>query len=120
MNNPPHDRKRIFISGPMTGIQWFNFHAFDEARNRVEAMGHIAVSPADLDRMVGLDPFRLPHDWDWTKMPAGFSLEDAIDRDIDALKQCDGILLLEGHENSVGSRAEKAYADWRRIPEFKL
>lgn len=116
----PHDRKRIYIAGKMTGIPYFNFKTFDLAKAAIEALGHIAVSPADLDRMVGFDALTLPADYNWHRVPDGFDMKAARRRDIEAIESCDAILLLDGWKESTGARAEKAYADWCGIPEFKL
>lgn len=113
-------RQRVFLSGPMTGKYRFNFPAFDAARDWLERKGHTAVSPADLDRSNSFDAMILPDSFNWHSTPPGFDMRAARHRDIAALETCDAILLLSGWQDSKGSRAEKAYADWCGIPEFKL
>ena len=120
MNTPPHDRKRVYIAGKMTGIPFFNFKTFDLAKAAIEQRGHIAISPADLDRDSGFDALLLPETHNWNITPADFDMRDARRRDIEAIESCDAILLLDGWEESKGARAEKAYADWCGISEFKL
>lgn len=120
MNTPPHDRKRVYIAGPMRGIEEFNFPAFDMAAFRIEMAGHVACSPANLDRDAGFDPVELPDSYDWNMVPPDFDMHAAITRDINALRQCDAIYMLPGWEQSTGARAEKAIADWCGIPEFKI
>lgn len=120
MNTPPHDRKRIYIAGPMTGIPWFNFPKFDAVRDEIERRGHIAVSPADLDRAAGFDAMTLPADTDWSAPVPGFDLREARRRDMAAIEQCDAIYMMPGWQDSVGAFAEWAYARWCQIPEAKL
>ena len=106
---------KIYIAGPMRGIPYFNFPAFDRAKKYLENIGHAVVSPADIDRENGFDPINLGPDYDWEHWDGkafGFSLQETIDRDLKALKECDAIFMLEGWENSRGARAEKALAEW--------
>lgn len=105
---------RIYIAGPMRGYKYFNFPAFDAARDELVKTGWGVISPADLDRCAGFDAMTLSEDTDWTDVTSlGFSLEDAITRDLDAVKQSDAIYLLNGWENSRGALTEKALAEWR-------
>lgn len=105
--------KTIYIAGPMRGKEFFNFPAFDNAKLWLEHCGYVAISPADLDREAGFDPYLLGSEADWNNLEkCDFSLSDAIDRDIKALKQCDLIYMLHGWERSKGAKAEKALAEW--------
>lgn len=113
------ERKKIYIAGPMRGIEYFNFLSFDAASMRLHLRGFYPVSPADLDRKAGFDPFILGLDYDWNDLDScGFSLADAIDRDIAAIKECQAIYMLEGWENSKGARSEKALAEWMGLEVF--
>ena len=106
--------KTIYIAGPMRGIPYFNFAEFDAAAAYWQNKGWRVMSPADLDREIGFDPYGLPADYDWQDLTLiGFDLNAAIQRDVDALSKCDAIFMLEGWENSKGARAEKAIAEWR-------
>ena len=104
---------RMYIAGPMRGIKYLNFPAFDDAKKDLELLGFSVVSPADLDRAIGFDPEVLGSDYDWKDLnKCNFSLLDAIDRDVNALKTCDTIYMLRGWEGSKGAKAEKALAEW--------
>lgn len=106
----------IYVAGPMRGKKFFNFPAFDAAKEELERQGFSVISPADLDRAVGFDPEVLGSDYDWTDLnKCDFSLMDAIDRDVSALKKCDAIYMLRGWETSKGAIAEKALAEWMRL-----
>lgn len=107
---------RVYISGPMRGIKFFNFPVFDAARDWLIASGHDVVSPADLDRAAGFDPFTFDESVDWDRPEKlGFSLELAAVRDFHELIKCDAIMLLHGWEKSKGATAEKAIAEWLNI-----
>ena len=108
--------KKIYVAGPMRGLELFNFPAFDDAAKHLRAQGLEVISPADLDRDDGFDPTELDAGYDWQGYEGleeiGFSLHDAIDRDIEALKTCDSIYMIDGWEKSKGAQAEKAIAEW--------
>jgi len=103
----------VYISGPMRGRKFFNFPAFDEAQKNLEEAGFKVVSPAEMDRELGFDPETLGSDYDWNDLNAcNFSLQDAIDRDFEAIKTCDAICMLPDWDQSLGARAERALAEW--------
>lgn len=105
--------KKIYIAGPMRGYKYFNFPAFDAAWQYLYDAGYDPISPANMDREVGFDPETLGPDYDWNDLNAcDFSLHDAIDRDVAALKTCSAIYLLDGWEHSTGANAELAIAKW--------
>jgi len=108
--------KRIYVAGPMRGIRHFNFPAFDAASLDLMIAGWTVISPADLDRQIGFDETAFAADYDWIDLgKIGFSIDDAIDRDVSAIKTCDAIYMLNGWEKSKGATAEKAIAEWRGI-----
>lgn len=95
---------KLYLAGKMTGVEAFNFPAFDAARDALMAQGYEVVSPADLDRAIGFDPTKNTLD--------GFDKLAAIRRDIEAIIECDAIYMLRGWENSVGATAEFHLARW--------
>jgi hypothetical protein len=107
-------KKNVYIAGPMRGIPYFNFPAFDDARDSLARDGFEVVSPADLDRVAGFDETKLPLDRDWSNVSdiPGFSFFEAIDRDVKALMKSHTIYMLSGWERSKGAKAEKALAEW--------
>ena len=80
----------------MRGKPLFNFPAFDRARDELIAQGHEPVSPADLDRENGFDPYD----------PVEVDIRECLKRDCVALLGCDAIALMNGWEDSLGARAE--------------
>lgn len=105
-------KETVYILGPMRGIPYFNFPAFDTQREILELQGHTAVSPADIDRNNGFNAFDLPDGWDWDTLPDWLKMKVIIKRDIDAVQQCTAYVTLDGWEKSAGARAEKALLDW--------
>jgi len=103
---------RIYVAGPMRGIPYYNFPAFDKAANQLREEGHEVVNPADLDRANGFDAMTLPADYDWSKVPHGFDFGACVTRDIKSVRECDAIYMLADWEDSSGARAEYAIAEW--------
>jgi nucleoside 2-deoxyribosyltransferase len=114
--------KKIYIAGPMTGYKLFNYPEFDETQYGLEKRYGDkieVVNPAGLTRTkLNFDPETLPSNWDWRVMPPGVNLDAVIDMDIEAIRGCDGIVLLNGWEMSTGASAEAGFARWRRMPTF--
>ena len=93
---------RVYIAGPMRGIPLWNFPAFDEWRDFMYEAGWYVISPADMDRDLGID------EHDYPDLP--FTMEDAMSRDIEQILSCTAILLLPGWENSTGVATELTVA----------
>lgn len=79
---------RLYISGPMSGIEGHNFPAFNAAAAQVRALGYDVVNPVDINP------------------DATLSWEECLRNDLRALCDCDGIVLLQGWENSKGAHFE--------------
>jgi hypothetical protein len=101
----------FYISGKMRGVDLYNFPAFDEARDFLVDLGHDVVSPADLDRELGLDETA-------DELPDWFTLDDAMRRDLQAVTSCDKVVLLEGWSRSTGAVREALTAIWCGLPLF--
>jgi len=79
---------RVYISGPMTGLPYSNFPAFNETARSLRACGLDVVNPAEIN-------------------PDGAKSWSACMRaDIAALVTCDAIALMPGWENSNGAHLE--------------
>lgn len=90
--------KVVYLSGLMEGQKDNNFPQFDEYAERLAARADIiVVSPADLDRQVGLDG---------TRPLTRFERQAAFKRDIEVLLGCDLIAVMPGWERSRGARFE--------------
>jgi hypothetical protein len=104
----------IYIAGPMRGIPFYNFPAFDAARDMLYCIhpGATILSPADMDREAKFDAMKCPADTDWNAIPPRFDFLECVRRDLDAVRSCTMIYMLAGWEKSSGARAEKAVAEW--------
>jgi hypothetical protein len=80
--------KRIYISGPMTGLPDLNFPAFNAEANRLRALGYDVVNPAEINP----EP--------------GKSFHECLRTDLREMLTCDTVALLNGWERSVGAHLE--------------
>jgi hypothetical protein len=97
----------------MRGYLHFNYPAFEQAAKQLRAQGHKVISPAELDLASGFSPYALDPNRDWSDLSdLDFCLDDAIHRDVEALKRCKAIYMLRGWEKSTGAKAERQLAIW--------
>lgn len=80
--------KRIYLSGPMSGLPELNFPAFHAAAAQLRALEFDVVNPAEISVATGAD---------WNA---------CMRADIAALVGCDTIALLPGWERSQGAHLE--------------
>lgn len=83
---------KIYIAGPMTGIEELNFPLFNAESARLRALGWEVVNPAEVQPDQSAQ---------WI---------DCMLADIPALMACDYLALLPGWENSKGARIEHCIA----------
>ena len=93
--------KRIYISGPMTGVEDLNREAFNKASSLMgnSFSGNVCV----------FDPH---HIGAYNKWDEKTSVEAIAKELLDLLTDCDAIYMLRGWESSKGARAEHAVAVW--------
>lgn len=99
---------KCYISGPMRGIPDYNFPLFDAAKAHMQEIGWEVISPADMDRELGMPQC----DLDSPQAAREFAA-----RDLDALlslraEEGDAIVMLAGWEKSRGAKAEFFVAHW--------
>lgn len=80
--------KRIYISGPMTGLPDLNFPAFHAAAKALREIGYEVVNPAEVNP------------------DAEKAWQECMRDDIRALCDCDAIALMDGWEASKGAHLE--------------
>ena len=80
--------KRIYISGPMTGMPRLNFPAFHAEAARLTTLGYEVVNPADLNP---------DQEMCW---------HECMRRDLAALLTCDSLALMDGWQKSAGAHLE--------------
>ena len=104
--------KTIYIAGPMSGIEEFNFPMFDMAEHDLRAKGWNVINPAQMDRDIGFDPLIDVADSDF--------LHAAMVRDTEAIiHRADALAMLPGWENSKGAKGEMGLAIWKHIPVYQ-
>lgn len=109
---------KIYIAGPMTGYENFNFPAFDAARDYLEGVGYEVFSPADNDRALLGRPLNwIPSAADTVGPWRAWNIEGApglrkmLGDDVEWIcKEADAIAMLPGWEKSKGANAELALA----------
>ena len=87
--------KVIYIAGPMTGYEDFNFPAFHQASGFWRARGFTVMNPAEINTN---------HE--------GVSNGALLRRDLQALLLCDTIYMLDGWSVSAGAQMEFKLAKW--------
>lgn len=101
---------RLYLAGPMTGIEHYNFPAFDAAAKQLREAGHTVFNPADNDRENGFDGKSAAGD-PVEAAAKGFNLREALKQDLSWIcDHAEGIALLPGWEESKGARTEVALA----------
>lgn len=111
----------LYLAGPMRGKQFFNFPAFDKARDLLTSLGHEVISPVDVDREAGFDGMNCHPDDRCLIPPPGFDLDRCITQDVAAVLRADGVCFIDpGWPSSKGARAECAIAIWRGKRLFTL
>lgn len=96
------NRGKVYISGPITGIDFGNRFAFSCARNALELCGYEVVDPSEV---------QLDDEATWT---------DYMRADLKLLLDCDYIYMLDGWEDSKGARIERELAENLGIEEIDL
>jgi len=105
---------KLYLAGPMSNIEHYNFPAFDAAAAQLREAGHEVFSPAENDRENGFDATGLKgHE----AAEHGFSLRTALKQDLSWIcDHAEGIALLPNAWGSKGARAELALAHALGIP----
>lgn len=83
---------KLYVCGPMTGFENFNYDAFNLAAAHLRLSGYEVENPADAE---GENTTGEPQLWHWY-----------MRRAITKLMLCDGIALLDGWEASKGAQIE--------------
>lgn len=95
-------RGKVYISGPITGIDFGNRFAFSCARSALELCGYEVIDPSEV------------------QLSDAATWADYMKADLKLLLDCDYIYMLEGWENSKGARLERELAENLGIEEIDL
>lgn len=107
---------KIYIAGPMTGYEQWNFPAFFDAEEKLIALGHEVINPAHNDGPdLGLalesagTPERPNHTWAWY-----------MKRDLPHVLEADALCVLPGWQDSKGASLEVHVANSIGLPIYVL
>jgi hypothetical protein len=92
--------KRLYISGPMTGLSQNNVHAFNAEAERLRLLDFDVANPAII------------------KEQPGFTWSDYMTHALAMLLACDGVVMLPGWEQSRGACLERLVAVELGVPVF--
>lgn len=88
---PYNGKKNVYVSGPMTGYEEFNFPAFDEAAAVLRSLGYAVCSPAETDLILGV---------------GALSHAQYLRFDFQRVLEADFLVALTGWEKSLGAISE--------------
>jgi hypothetical protein len=94
---------RLYLAGPMRGDAIRNALKFVLAASELREVGYHVVSPVEMDAKIGIVPAM------WNTI-SRYELDTALQRDVDAMKLCEGVALLDGWELSEGTALEIQFA----------
>lgn len=101
---PDKRMPKVYVSGPMTGIEDYNFPAFHDATDSLRSRGFIVVSPAELDEDErGGVPEKPAEDY-------GPEYIEFLTRDVEHVVGVDALVMLPGWQRSRGARFEAMIA----------
>jgi hypothetical protein len=101
----------VYVAGPMTGYENFNFPSFHRAAAALRQLGWTVLSPAERDLEKHREEIFNLKDGDTKKCEEmGFSLREALKDDARMVCESDAIFMLKGWEKSSGAQAEWALA----------
>jgi len=100
---------KLYLAGPMRGIEEYNFPAFRKAARELRARGHTVFSPADHD---------VKHDGFNPKTDAAKPLAHYMRYDLPAVCRSDAVVNLDGWEKSTGACLENFTAAVCDIPSL--
>jgi hypothetical protein len=104
--------KTIYIAGRMVGFKYYNFPKFMKKEMELLKEGWKVINPARLDLDEGINPFTFTDDYNWSAAPDKAQMREIINRDIEALKDCDAIYMMKGWDQGTGAVAEHYLAKW--------
>lgn len=97
----------LYIAGPMTGIEDYNYPAFNRAELALRRRGFDVLNPVDSEEEWEGEYQQAP--WDWY-----------LRRALRMLTYAEGVALLPGWHNSRGAGLERTVADRLGMPSKPL
>lgn len=107
---------KLYIAGPMTGYEQWNFPEFFRVEKALLELGYDVINPAHND---GPDLESALASAGSTEKP-NYTWNYYMKRDLPHVMECDGLLLLEGWQNSKGAKLEVHVAKALGLPLYIL
>lgn len=106
---------KCYLSGPMTGLPYFNFHAFEVVAKQLRDAGWFVYSPRENDAEKGVVPNAEGKITD--ALPA---YKDLMKKDLWQVCDADAVFVMPGWEWSEGCRLEVDVAHRVRVPVYSF
>jgi hypothetical protein len=120
---------KAYISGPMTGIEYFNFPLFNEVEYFLKTKGYEVINPAFLTLQVLKEKIKNffidPENYDYIvkviEEHPEITYDDYLNKDLKEIENCDCVVMLSNWKNSTGAMKEyrKAIECKKEIFELK-
>jgi nucleoside 2-deoxyribosyltransferase len=106
-------KQRVYLAGPMSGHDDFNFPAFKKAAADLRDLGHYVFNPAEHDELV--------YGFDIEDIRAQATYRDCLRVDLNwILDHATALAVLPGWEKSSGTAVELALAKALKLPVIYL
>lgn len=115
--------RKIYIAGPMSGFDLFNFPKFFAVEAMLKADGWTVFNPANKDGEDGVVNHSSYTKGDWEAlMKSGWSFRDAYTWDTARVIEANAIYMIKGWEKSPGAVGEHSVAVAMRskYPEYEI
>lgn len=103
--------KRLYLSGPMTGLKNFGHDIFNLNAAFLRDAGWSVFSPAEMDLKLGIDI---------SGPISEEQYQDLMRNDYRALTECSAIAFLPGWENSRGAKLESDFANVLKLDRYRV
>lgn len=103
---------KLYLAGPMRGIERHNFPAFDTTSTLLRISGHEVFNPADHDREIGFSEETI-------EVPEA-TLHQMMRWDLARVMEVDAVVFLPGWQASRGACAERVVAHYLGLPCYNL
>jgi hypothetical protein len=89
-------KTKLFVSGPMTGIEHYNCENFCRYAEMARNLGYRVINPVEMARKIGIKKV----------LSDKRVLKRLINAELESIKTCDAILMLDWWQNSPGAKKE--------------
>lgn len=102
---------KIYVAGPMSSVQDFNYPEFFRVANALRALGHEVINPAETNGLTVEEALKdvVDNPMEW---------EDYMRLDLRSITQVEALCLLPGWQFSKGARLEIAVAKELNLPLY--